>query len=687
MRKYQVAIILLRDRLHFIYQLQSLFSAYMEFSSYSLEAGIKPYINCDLALVPSQEVGERIRKYLLPHTPVIIVRRTVSREAWERIVMIPSRAEVLVVNTYWQMAIQTISVLYELGLRNVKLIPFDNTKSDSYAHIRYAITVNERDYVPKHIANIIEIGPRLVNVSSLFDILTTLNLVATETLAILRGHERDMMPLNPGFVEMLNQFHETHASVSGTLDMLDDAALIFDADYHVHIYNKKMTEVFPPSEHQLINLPLVNLFPERLLPMLMDRSPIRDELIHIKGKDYLLSKSLVFHDENLQEGMLLLRARESIESQSGRMAYALRHAGSHTKYSFRDIQGGNANLHRILRLAERAAKSSSDILIEGESGTGKELFVQSIHNASPRADAPFIAFNCAALSGSLMESELFGYEEGSFTGASRKGKHGLFEAASGGTIFLDEISEIPMDMQAKLLRVLQEREIIRVGSVRPIPIDIRIIAATNMDLYELVRQKKFRLDLYFRLNVFNIKIPALRERADDIPELVAFFLKQHGIHTDFPQETMHIFQCYDWLGNIRELKNCMEYMVNIGEGFLPQNLPEHIRLRTDAQIKEPRPATAPADFRNETDPMAVPACDATDMLLLKLLYEASNNHQHIGRKRLAEAVSERQGYLSEQSARHRLERLSRLGYVTFARGRGGTMLTLQGLACLREDMH
>ena len=128
MRKYQVAIILLRDRLHFIYQLQSLFSAYMEFSSYSL---------------------------LLPHTPVIIVRRTVSREAWERIAVIPSRAEVLVVNTYWQMAIQTISVLYELGLRNVKLIPFDNTKSDSYAHIRYAITVNERDYVPKHIANII----------------------------------------------------------------------------------------------------------------------------------------------------------------------------------------------------------------------------------------------------------------------------------------------------------------------------------------------------------------------------------------------------------------------------------------------------------------------------------------------------------------------------------------------------
>lgn len=294
MRKYQVAIILLRDRLHFIYQLQSLFSAYMEFSSYSLEAGIKPYINCDLALVPSQEVGERIRKYLLPHTPVIIVRRTVSREAWERIVMIPSRAEVLVVNTYWQMAIQTISVLYELGLRNVKLIPFDNTKSDSYAHIRYAITVNERDYVPNHIANIIEIGPRLVDVSSLFDILTTLNLVSTETLAILRGHERDMMPLNPGFVEMLNQFHETHASVSGTLDMLDDAALIFDADYHVHIYNKKMTEVFPPSEHQLINLPLVNLFPERLLPMLMDRSPSVMNLFTSKERTISSANPLFF---------------------------------------------------------------------------------------------------------------------------------------------------------------------------------------------------------------------------------------------------------------------------------------------------------------------------------------------------------------------------------------------------------
>ena len=669
MRKYHVAIILRRNRLHFIYQLQELFSDYMELSSYSLEEGIKPYINCDLALVPSVEVGEAVRKYLLPHTPVQVVRRTISREGWEKICQIPAHTKVLVVNTYWQMAIQTISSLYELGLHDMKLIPFDNDGEETYEDINYAITANERDFVPAHIENVVEIGPRLVDVSSLFDILTTLNLLNNDTLAILRRHEATMIPLNPGFVEMLNQFQQEHMSVSSAMNLLEDVVLIFDADFRVHIYNQKTAEVFPAYQYQLANLPLQQLFSEKIMLLVRQPQDIRGELVRIQGKDYLLNKTWMEEKGQLREGIMVLRACDNIERQNGQMLQAMRKHGSQAKYSFQDIRGGNVKLRRALRLARKAAASDSDILIEGESGTGKELFVQSIHSASARKNGPFVAFNCAALTGSLLESELFGYEEGSFTGARRNGKRGLFETANHGTIFLDEISEIPLDIQAKLLRVLQEREFIRVGGAQTVPIDVRIIAATNQDLYELVRQKKFRLDLYFRLNVFNIKIPPLRERRDDIPDLAAFFLKQHDIREDFPQETMVIFQQYDWPGNIRELKNCIEYMVNLGEGFLPVNLPKHIEANV--------PEVSESFGTNEPNFIAI---DGVDAVILRSLQQAALRHENVGRKRLAEQLMAAGLYFSEQSVRHKLKQMAAEGLVILSRGRGGTKITPAGLA-------
>lgn len=670
MRKYHVAIILRRNRLHFIFQLRELFSDYMELSSYSLEEGIKPYINCDLALVPSAEVGEAVRKYLLPHTPLLVVRRTVSREGWAKIRQIPPHAKVLMVNTYWQMAIQTVSSLYELGLRDIKLIPFDNDGEENYEGIEYAITANERELVPAHIPNVVEIGPRLVDVSSLFDILTTLNLLNNDTLAILRRHEASMMPLNPGFVEMLNHFQQEHESVSAAMDLLDDAVLVFDGSYRVHIYNQKMAEIFPAYQYQLANLPLQQIFPEKVMNLLDQPCDIRGELVRIHGRDYLLNKTWTGTAEKQGEGLMVLRSGDSIEQQSGQMVQSLRQNGSQAKYNFRDIRGGNVKLRRALRLARKAADSGSDVLIEGESGTGKELFVQSIHSASARKNGPFVAFNCAALTGSLLESELFGYEEGSFTGASRRGKRGLFEVANHGTIFLDEISEIPLDIQAKLLRVLQEREFIRVGGSQTVPIDVRIIAATNQDLYGLVRQQKFRLDLYFRLNVFNIKIPPLRERRDDIPDLAAFFLKQHDIREDFPRETMDIFQQYDWPGNIRELKNCIEYMVNLGEGFLPVNLPEHIA----ADVQEPGKEVSVSD-----EGVAVMPLDRLDFAILMNLQKAAKAQKNVGRKWLSEQLSAEGMYFSESNVRHRLNYLAAEGLVILSRGRGGSKITPAGL--------
>lgn len=198
------------------------------------------------------------------------------------------------------------------------------------------------------------------------------------------------------------------------------------------------------------------------------------------------------------------------------------------------------------------------MLINAESGTGKELFAQSIHNISDRCEGPFVAVNCAALPTNLLESELFGYEDGAFTGAKKGGRAGLFELANTGTIFLDEISEIPLDLQGRLLRVLQEHEILRIGSNSIIPIDIRVVAASNIDLYMKVREGKFREDLYFRLNILNLKIPPLRERKEDIPLLLDYFLRQFGSRLSsktMSREAVTWLLNQGWYGNVRQLQN------------------------------------------------------------------------------------------------------------------------------------
>lgn len=241
-----------------------------------------------------------------------------------------------------------------------------------------------------------------------------------------------------------------------------------------------------------------------------------------------------------------------------------------TKYTFDHIVGAGHGLGDIVPIAKKAADSQLPVLITGESGTGKELFAQSIHNESKRAQRPFIPVNCAAIPAALLESELFGYEEGSFTNAKKGGKMGLFEIANGGTLFLDEIGELPYDLQAKLLRVLQERSIRKVGEVREREIDVRVIAATNRDLMQLVEKRLFREDLYYRLHVLSIHIPALRERRGDIPELVASFLRasadQGQPRYTIQEEALRLLQQYDWPGNIRELKNTVDYSMCMAEG-------------------------------------------------------------------------------------------------------------------------
>lgn len=249
--------------------------------------------------------------------------------------------------------------------------------------------------------------------------------------------------------------------------------------------------------------------------------------------------------------------------------------GNYAKFTFDDIVGSSEKMKECIRLAKIAARSSSNVLIYGESGTGKELLVQSIHNESNRKNESLVSINCAAIPSELIESELFGYEGGAFTGALKNGQIGKFELANGGTIFLDEIGDMPLHMQAKLLRVLQENQLVRVGGKDVIDIDVRIISATNKDLLKECKKGNFREDLYYRLNVLYIVVPPLRERKEDIEELVYHFINKINIKIGrnikgVSPEVIDCFMKYDWPGNVRELENTVERAMNICSGEIIQ---------------------------------------------------------------------------------------------------------------------
>jgi len=257
-------------------------------------------------------------------------------------------------------------------------------------------------------------------------------------------------------------------------------------------------------------------------------------------------------------------------------------------YSFDDINGESVLIKDAIEISKIASKGNSNVLILGESGTGKELFAQSIHRNSPRKDKPFIDINCGALPASLAESELFGYEGGSYTGSKKEGHPGKFELADGGTIFLDEIGELPLLTQASLLRVIQERKVLRIGSSQKKDIDVLIIAATNKDLFEAVKNNTFRKDLFYRLNVFTINLPPLMEHKEDIPILVnnligrynqMFSLRIKGVS----DEVMNIFMRYNWPGNIRELENIIQRAVQISKHDMIQtkDLPIYLTSKFD----------------------------------------------------------------------------------------------------------
>ncbi|CAN4020099.1 NAD-dependent epimerase/dehydratase family protein, partial [Dysosmobacter welbionis] len=348
------------------------------------------------------------------------------------------------------------------------------------------------------------------------------------------------------------------------LDFTHDAILAIDENGRIQFLNPPAERIMGCRAADSVGQPVEAVLPNTLLPDVLESGEKQlDQIMQIHQTLCNTNRIPILVDGQRRGVVATFQDVKQLQNSEQKIRLKLHEKGLVAKYAFNDILGDSPAIRSTIQIARSYAASRASVLILGETGTGKELFAQSIHNASDRRDGPFVAINCAAVSNSLLESELFGYEAGSFTGASRGGREGVFELAHGGTLFLDEIGEIPRETQVELLRVLQEKEIRRVGGSRVIPVDVRIIAATNKDLLQETVEGRFREDLYYRLDVLDLKLPPLRERGDDVKILGLHLFRQLPGGKDPIMQSQFLYLLeqagpYQWYGNIRELQNFVE---------------------------------------------------------------------------------------------------------------------------------
>lgn len=353
-------------------------------------------------------------------------------------------------------------------------------------------------------------------------------------------------------------------ALKSVMDYSYSGILVIDRNHRIIYINKWACEFLDLPMKECLNKLTTDYFPNSALVKAMEKGEFHKNRIGIRNnKTVVITRIPIYEHNKIIGAAALFQDVLHLQENEMEIRSMLANKGLLAKYNFSDIIYKSKIIADTINIAKTYAKTASTILISGESGTGKELFAQSIHNYSNRCNAPFVAINCATLPEAILESELFGYTEASFTGAKKGGKTGLFQQAHMGTIFLDEIAEIPPSVQAKLLRVLQERQIRPVGSDKVIPIDVRIISATNKDLFAEVRAGRFRLDLLYRINVLLLNIPPLRERREDIIEFANNYFTSrcpslYKHNSSLINEVLKKLSNHDFLGNIRELENILE---------------------------------------------------------------------------------------------------------------------------------
>lgn len=500
----------------------------------------------------------------VPEDQLIIGRRTVNPDKLESVVALAPGTNVVFINDTRETAEECVHSLMDLGINYVNWYTWYPGLDVFPQNCMIAVVAGEPQLVPNYIAEIIDIHVRIFDFGTIAEILERLAIPYVDITTFSQRYLAKIVSLARNLARKSEEAQRLYMHLSSVIDSLTHGILVYNEDGRVTVCNEEVRSLLALRPTQGVGDTLPQLVRSReLLEFLECRCGEEERTFK------LAAGPVVVHRFDLQEDAhaVAVFKSEAGEADQFKLGKEYRKRGHVAKYTFDDIVGESEEILTAKRIASKLAETDLSILIQGETGTGKELFASAIHSASSRARGPFLAVDLGSLSDELIESELFGYEEGAFTGARKGGKPGLFELAHGGTLFLDEIGNISGKVQTRLLRVLQEKELMHVGGSDIMRVDVRVIAATNENLLEKAREGLFREDLIFRLRMGWLRIPPLRERVEDIPALVKYFMRQEGaVGLSVSPDVLDFFSRHDWPGNVRELKNLLTYMIAVREG-------------------------------------------------------------------------------------------------------------------------
>ncbi|RDY26219.1 PAS domain-containing protein [Romboutsia weinsteinii] len=683
MEKRELAIITLKKDAGEIYseQIRDFLGDNLKINLYSFEEGNITYCNEKLVILSVKLKYEEIASLCSPDTQIIIPKLTFEKSSFNKISKIDKNETVYVYNLSRSMALETVDLIHKLGSGISNLIPC-YPEFESIPQNSIVLTPGEEIFIQTDNCEIIDLAYRIIDLSCIVDIAIKLNLEYLIKEDLLKKFMDKIIPTSYITEKLLVTQSKLENQFDFLLSSIDEGIICVSSDGIVQFYSHVAKDILGINENEMIGKYIGEYIKT------CDFSKIaNNEITHFqkltKVNNIDINLEIRYTNINLFSGYIIKVTKfYQAEKKQAKLRSQLMNSGNVSKYIFDDIIGNSENILNTKKMAYKMAQSNSSILIIGESGTGKELFAQSIHSSSYRGSGPFVAVNCSTFQDGLLQSELFGYEEGAFTGAKKGGKIGLFELANNGTIFLDEIGEMDLSSQATLLRVIQERQIRKIGSDKVIDVDIRIIAATNRDLKKLVCEGKFRKDLFYRLNVLPLKISPLRERNEDIFLILDSFKKNIDINFKLSDEVIKIFKSYDWEGNIRELRNLAEYCSYLGKNVIEvSDLPEYIiesmestdycesLLVKNTNIEIPNFKRSINDY----------------MFVLKKVNEAYINKERIGRRKIYEYAVTEGVFLTEQQIRSVLLELQDYEFIKILSGRGGSIITDKGRDFLEQN--
>lgn len=653
------------------HNLKEVFEDYVRVKTCFLdEVSAEDLADGDLFVVLYEDRVFAMRDYTSSLDKVVVLSRTIQKQFLPDIFSIPEGTDVLVVNDSAESTRQTASTLYGLGLNHLNLIPYRPEEDQAvYRNIRIAITPNETLLVPHFIEKIINVQDRYVDLSTFVAIINKLELNNERITRNLLRYTQQLAENNKGGNQRYAMEHLKSEMLKRIIRDSANAILITDCDYRTVYVNDRAQTLFDADERG--GESLKKLFGESG-DLLLGEEEEESLLFSAGGTNYMVTKNTVKVVDQVVGYSFVFNDERQIKTIESDLSQKLVKRGLVAKYTFDDILYCGASMKKAIAVAKKAALTDYTVLISGESGTGKELFAQSVHNYSDRKDKPFVAINCAALPEALLESELFGYEKGAFTGASVSGKLGLFEQANKGTIFLDEIGDMSLPLQARLLRVLQEKQIMRLGSDKVIDVDIRIIAATNKDLREAAERKAFRGDLYFRLSNIPVSLPPLRQRREDILYLMKSFLDEG--YDRLTARERQALTGYGWPGNVRELKNAADYYLLLGE--LPESIMAAAGFAEEGSSEEDRGPTSDKGLKAGPDaaPGEVVEQKGNTFIrqqVLDIIRAHTEGDCGIGRTAILWELRRRGVRLSDDKARKLLHQLAAEGIIEIGKGRQG----------------